>query len=74
MATTFSSPRAQPEVVRFLVSHESTYFSHYNPKSQLQIHVTYGVTAENVAISGLPIFILCIFITASSHIATYLLS
>ena len=32
MPITFSSPRAQPEVVLFLVSNESPYFSHYNPK------------------------------------------
>ena len=32
MPITFSSPRAQPEVVLFLMSHESPYFSHYHPK------------------------------------------
>ena len=41
-------PRAQPEVVLFLVSNESPYFPHYNPKFQLQIHYTLEVKAENV--------------------------
>ena len=65
-----SSPTAQPEVVLFLVSNESPYFSHYNPKIQLQIHYSLAVIAENVPVSGIPIFIfLRIFITALSPVS-----
>ena len=73
--TAFSSPRAQPEVVvvfwfrnkliriDFLVSNESPYFSHYNPK----ISASNSLPINNVPISDIPILIfLCIFITASS--------
>ena len=52
-------PRVQPEVACFLVSNESPSFSHNNPKKfQPQILNTLEVIAENVLISGIPIFFL----------------
>ena len=42
MPITFSSPRAQPEVVLFLVSNESPYFSHYNPKISASNSLYFG--------------------------------
>ena len=36
MPITFSSPRAQPEVVHFLISNESPYFSIYNKKCEIK--------------------------------------
>ena len=45
---------------------KAPYFLIITQKFQLQIHYTLQVIAENVAISDIPILILCIFITASS--------
>ena len=71
MAITFSSPKCNRKwCFFFLVSDESPYFSHYNLKISASIHNTLEVIAENVLISGTPIFIfLCIFITASSPVS-----
>ena len=38
----FSSPMAQPEVRTFLVSYESSYFSHYNPKISASNSLDFG--------------------------------
>ena len=58
---TFSSLRAQPVVVTFWCQMKAlNYFS------QLPIHYTLVVIAENLPIFSLTILILCIFITASS--------
>ena len=54
----FSSAMAQPEVSTFLVSYESSYFSHYNSKISASNSLHFGsYTAENVPISGIPILI-----------------
>ena len=69
MPITFSSPRVQPEVVLFWYQMKAHIFLIITPKFQLQVHNTLEVIAENVPISGIPIFIfLCIFITASSPV------
>ena len=63
-------PRVQPEVVCVLVSNESPYFSHYNPKISALNSLYFGSYSRNVYISGIPIFtFLCIFITASSPVS-----
>ena len=69
MPITFSSPRAQPEVVHFLISNESPYFSTVaNPNFQLQILCSYGDMTKNVKLIGIPENnFLCIFIIASSQ-------
>ena len=66
MPITFSSPRAQPEVVYFLISNESPYFSDANPKFQLQILCSSGDITKSVKLNGIPENDLCIFIIASS--------
>ena len=68
--TAFLSHRAQPEVVLFWYQMKAHIFLIVTWKFQLQIHYTLAVIAENVPISGIPIFIfLCIFITASSPVS-----
>ena len=67
MPITFSSPRAQPEVVYFLISNESPYFLIANPKFQLQILCSFGDITKSVKLIGIPENnFLCIFIVASS--------
>ena len=67
MPITFSSPKAQPEVVYFLISNESPYFLVANPKFQLQILCSFGDIPKMVKLIGIPENnFLCIFITASS--------
>ena len=39
------------------MSNESSYFSHYNPKFQIQIHYTLEGTVKNVQVIGIPILI-----------------
>ena len=65
MPITFSSPRAQPEVVYFLISNESPYFSDCKSKFQLQIFCSFGDITKSVKLNGIPENNLCIFITAS---------
>ena len=50
-------PRVQPEVVRFWCQMKAHIFLIIIPKFQPQIHHTLEVIAENVPISGIPIFI-----------------
>ena len=60
-------PRAQPEVVHFLISNESPYFSSCKSKIHLQILCSSGDMTKNVKLIGIPENnFLCIFITASS--------
>ena len=67
MLITFSSPRAQPKVVYFLISNESPYFLIANPKFQLQILFSFGDITKSVKLNGIPENnFLCIFIIASS--------
>ena len=68
MPITFWSPRAQPEVVYFLISNESPYFSDCKSKKfQLQILCSFGDTTKSVKLMGIPENnFLCIFIIASS--------
>ena len=67
MPITFSSPRAQPEVVDFLMSNEAHIFLIVNPKFQLQILCSFRDTIQNVKLNGIPENnFLCIFITVSS--------
>ena len=69
MLITFSSPRAQPEAVQFLILNESPYFSSLvaNPKFQLQIPCSFGDMTKNVKFIGIPENnFLCFFIIASS--------
>ena len=67
MPITFSSPGAQPEVVYFLISNESSYFFIANPKFQLQILCSFGDITISVKLIGIPENnFLCIFIIASS--------
>ena len=68
MSITFSSPRAQPEVVYFLISNESPYFFLIaNPEFQLQNLSSFGDITKGVKLNGIPENnFLCIFIIASS--------
>ena len=67
MPITFSSPRAQPEVVYFLISMKAPIFLIANPKFQLQILCSFGDTTKSVKLIGIPENnFLCIFILASS--------
>ena len=62
-------PMMQPEVVRFWCQMKAHTFLIITLKFQPQIHYTLEAIAENVPISGIPIFIfLCIFITASTPV------
>ena len=66
-ADRISSPRAQLEVVYFLISNESTDFVIANPKFQLQILCSFGDITKIVKLNGIPgNNFLCIFIIASS--------
>ena len=65
MPITFSSPRAQPEVVYFLISNESPYFSDCKSKFQLQILCSFGDITKSMKLNPETNF-LCIFIIASS--------
>ena len=69
MPITFSSPRAQPEVVFFffLYQMKAHIFVITNPKFQLQILCSFGDLTKNVKFIGIPENnFLCIFIIASS--------
>ena len=68
MPITFSSPRAQPEVLHFLISNERSYiFLFANPKFQFQILCSFGDITKNVKLNVIPENnFLCIFIIASS--------
>ena len=67
MPITFSSPRAQPEVVYFLVSNESPYFSNCKSEISPSNSFSFGDMAEIVKLIGIPINnFLCIYIIASS--------
>ena len=67
MPITFSSPKAQPEVVRFFLYQMKTHiFLVANPKFQLQILCSFGDMTKNVKLIGIPENnFLCIFIIAS---------
>ena len=67
MPITFSSPRAQPEVVYFLIPNENQYFSNCKSKFRLQILCSFGDITKSVKLNGIPENnFLCIFIIASS--------
>ena len=66
MPIKFSSPRAQLEVVYFLISNESPYFLIGNLQFQLQIPCSFGDITKMVKLNGIPENNLCIFIIASS--------
>ena len=67
MPITFSSPRAQLEVVYFLVSNESHIFLTANLKFRLQTPCSFGDTAGKWKLIGIPINnFLRIYIIASS--------
>ena len=67
MPITFSSPRAQPEVVYCLISMKAHIFLIANPKFQLQILCRFGDITKSVTLIGIQESIfLCIFIIASS--------
>ena len=67
MPITFSSPRAQPEVVHFLISNESPYFSNCKSKISASILCSFGDITKSVKLNGIPENnFLCIFIIASS--------
>ena len=63
MPITFSSPRVQPEVVHFLISNKSPYFSGCKPKI---LACGFGDMTKIVKLIGIPENNLCIFILASS--------
>ena len=67
MPITFSSPRAQTEVVYFWFQIEAHIFIIANLKFRLQTPCSFGDMAENVKLIGIPINnFLCIYIIASS--------
>ena len=67
MPITFSSPRAQPEVVYFWYQMKAHIFLIANPKFQLQILCSFGDITKSVKLNGIPENnFLCIFIIASS--------
>ena len=68
MSITFSSPRAQPEVVHFLTSNENPYFSSCKAKiSASNSFFSFGDMTKNVKLIGIPgNNFFCIFIIASS--------
>ena len=67
MLITFSSPRAQPEVVYFWFQMKAHIFLIANLKFRLQTPCSFGDMAENVKFIGIPIInFLCIYIIASS--------
>ena len=68
MPITFSSPRAQPEVVYFFdIKMKAHIFLIANPKFQLQILCSFGDITKVVKLNGIPENnFLCIFIIASS--------
>ena len=67
MPITFSSPRAQPEVVYFWFQMKVHIFLIANLKFLLQTPWSFGDMAENVKLIGIPINkFLCIYIIASS--------
>ena len=67
MLITFSSPRAQPEVVFFWYQMKAHIFLIANPKFQLQILCSFGDITKIVKLIGIPENnFLCIFIIASS--------
>ena len=73
-AITFSSPRAQPEVVYFLYQMKAHIFLIANPKFQLQILCSFGDLTKSVKLNGIPENnFLCIFIIASSLRGAYFL-
>ena len=76
MPITFSSPRAQLEVVYFLISNESPYFLITNPKFQLQILCSFGDKTKSAKLNGIPEnSFLCIFtITSSPGVHTFFAS
>ena len=53
MPITFSSLRAQPEVVYFLISNESPYFLIANQKFQLQILSSFGDITKSIKLNGI---------------------
>ena len=62
MLITFSSPKAQPEVVKFLHQMKAHIFLVANPKFQLQILCSFGDVTKNVKLIGIPgNNFLCIF-------------
>ena len=67
MPITFSSPRAQPEVVYVLISNENPYFSNSKSESSASNSLSFGVITKSVKLNGIPENnFLCIFIIASS--------
>ena len=70
MPITFSSPRAQPEVVYFLISNESLHFSDCKlSKISASNFSSLGDITKSVKLIGIPLpenNFLCIFIIASS--------
>ena len=66
MPITFSSPRAQPEVVHFWYQMKAHIFLVANPKFQLQILCSFGDITKYVKLNGIPEKnFLCIFIIAA---------
>ena len=70
MPITFSSPRAQLEVI-FLVSHKNPYCLIITSNFQFQIHYSLEVTAENVRISDIPILIFLVMLTTASPLVSH---
>ena len=67
MPITFSSPRAQPEVVHFLISNDSPYFSCCKSKNSASSSLQFWRYDKNVKFIDIPENnCLCIFIVASS--------
>ena len=66
MPITFSSPRAQPEVVNFFILNESQYFSLCKFKISVQILCSFGDKTKIVKLNGISEKKLFIFIIASS--------
>ena len=69
MPITFSSPRAQPKVVYFLILDQmkAHIFLIANPKFELQIRCSFGDITKSVKFNGIPENdLLYIFIIASS--------
>ena len=74
MPITFSSPRAQPEVIHFWCQMKAHVFLIVNPKFQLQILCSFGDTTQNANLNGISENnFLCVFITASPRGAYFLL-
>ena len=60
---TFSSPRAQPEVVLWLVLKESPHFPHYNSKISASNSIYFGSYGRKCTLFWYTNFDVCIFIT-----------